>query len=178
LIFTDESGFLLAPLRRTTLAPRGQTPVLAHRATHRQKVSVVAALWQTARREEPRLHYGIYPDAHLNAEDYAEFLQELVRRLRGQPAMVLHDEGGLHGGLALEEVREDQPLMGLEFLPPYAPELNPVEALWNHLKCDVLANFAPQDAAHLAHVLQEQLLRVQADHARLRTFFAATPLNW
>jgi hypothetical protein len=43
LIFSDESGFLLAPLTRATQAPRGRTPLLIQRAAHRQKVSAVAA---------------------------------------------------------------------------------------------------------------------------------------
>jgi hypothetical protein len=38
LAFTDESGFLMLPLLRRTLAPRGHTPVLRHKASHRDKV--------------------------------------------------------------------------------------------------------------------------------------------
>jgi hypothetical protein len=63
-------------------------------------------------------------------------------------------------------------------MPAYAPELNPVEALWNHLKCDVLANFAPMDILHLARVLNLALLPLNDDQARLQTFLTASPLKW
>ena len=35
----------------------------------------------------------------------------------------------------------------LEFLPPYAPELNPVEYLWAHWKQREMPNFCPKDKA-------------------------------
>lgn len=37
----------------------------------------------------------------------------------------------------------------IEYLPACAPELNPVEAMWNHTKYRDLANFIPHDAEHL-----------------------------
>jgi len=45
LVLIDESGLLLAPLVRRTLARRGQRPVLKQRARQRDKVSVAGALW-------------------------------------------------------------------------------------------------------------------------------------
>ena len=58
--FTDESGFLLAPLLRRTLAPRGRTAVLLHRARQRDRVSVAAALTLSPRRGRLGLHYQTY----------------------------------------------------------------------------------------------------------------------
>jgi transposase len=66
----------------------------------------------------------------------------------------------------------------LEFLPPYTPDLNPVEAIWNHLKDDKLANLAPIDVLHLATVLNLNLLPLYEDQARLQTFLATSPLQW
>jgi hypothetical protein len=56
LALIDESGLLMAPLVRRTLAPRGQTPSLLQRGAHRKKVSVAAALWLSPRRD----HLGLY----------------------------------------------------------------------------------------------------------------------
>lgn len=58
--------------------------------------------------------------------------------------------GSIHKGdpfRDLEEVFAGRLI--LERLPPYAPELNPVEFVWNWLKCSRLNNFAPRDAAQL-----------------------------
>jgi transposase len=168
----------MTPTVRTTQAPMGQTPVLPHRTARREKVSVAASLWQTPQ-GQVRLHHWSYPNTYLNAEEYAEYLRDLLQeRFRGQPVTLLHDEGNLHRGEPIEEVLEDFPLVRLEFMPTYAPELNPVEAVWNHLKRDKLANFAPQDVHHLNNVLMDALLPLHCDQARLRTFLAATPLRW
>ena len=82
-------------------------------------------------------------DTYLTAEDYADYLRELLReRLHHRPVIMLHDQGGMHLGEPLEELAEDHPLLQVEPLPPYAPELNPVEAVWNYVKYNELANFA------------------------------------
>lgn len=164
---------------RTTLARRGQTPVLAQRASHRDKVSVAASLWKTPGRGQVRLHYQIYPDAYLTAEEYAGYLRELLEgRLRGRPIIAMQDRGNMHRGEPLEELLEDLPLLRVESLPAYAPELNPVEALWNHVKYDALANLAPQNVTGLSSVLNQKLWSLHRDQARLNTFLAASPLQW
>ena len=153
--------------------------MLAQRAAHRDKVSVAASLWKTPGCGQVRLHYRIYPNAYLTAEDYADYLCEFLQgRLRGQPVIVLQDQGNMHRGEPLEELLEDQPLLQVEPLPAYAPELNPVEALWNHVKYDELANFAPQDVPDLSTVLNRTLGSLHRDQARLNTFLAASPLRW
>ena len=53
LVFTDESGLLMAPLIRTSLAPAGHRPVLRHQVKHRQKVSIAAALCRSPERGPP-----------------------------------------------------------------------------------------------------------------------------
>ncbi len=45
----------------------------------------------------------------------------------------------------------------VEWLPAYAPELNPVEQIWNYGKYSQLANFIPDDINHLASVLDVSL---------------------
>lgn len=179
-MFTDESGLLMAPLRRTTLAPRGHTPALPVRGRHREKVSVAAALWKTPGRGLARVHYRTYPNGHVGAGSYAEFLEELLeRRLPRGPAVVVHDGGTTHRGEPVESLADDfDRLLGLHLLPPYAPMLNPVEQLWDWLKYDELPNFAPEDVPHLDAAINDRLFGLHHDQPRLRTFLASTPLRW
>lgn len=171
---------MMAPLLRTTLAPCGCTPRLEQRGTHRRdKVSVAAALWKT-----PcglvRLAYRTYPNQFVDAERYAQFLADVLAcRLRRSAVLVVHDRGNMHGGEALESLLADvDRLVGFEPLPPYAPELDPVEELWNWLKYDELPNFAPRDIRHLDRVVNRKLYALHWDQPRLRTFIANSPLNW
>ena len=169
----------MAPLLRTTLAPRGRTPVLEQRASHRDKVSVAAALWRTPC-GQVRLAYRTYPDRFVNNECYAEFLADVLSyRLRRAPVIVVHDRGNMHRGDPVEDLLADfTRLVGFAPLPPYAPELDPVEELWNWLKYDELPNFAPRDVAHLDRVINGKLDALHRDQPRLRTFLANSPLKW
>jgi putative transposase len=169
----------MAPLLRTTLAERGHTPRIEQRASHRDKVSVAAALWTT-----PcglvRLAYRTYPGQFVNNDRYAGFLEDVLAcRLRRVPVIVLHDRGTMHRGEPVDGLLSDvDRLVGFEPLPAYAPELNPVEELWGWLKYDELANFAPLDVPHLNRVINRTLYPLHWDQPRLRTFLANSPLRW
>jgi len=169
----------MAPLLRTTLAARGDTPRIEQRASQRDKVSVAAALWKTPG-GLVRLAHRTYPDQYVNNERYALFLEDLLtERLRRVPVVVLHDRGNMHRGEPVDALDGDVDwLVGMEFLPPYAPELDPVEELWNWLKYDELPNFAPRDVTHLDRVVNQKLFEVHRDQPRLRTFLANSPLRW
>ena len=180
-LFTDETGLLMAPLLRTTLAERGHTPRIELRARQRDKVSVVAALWKTPGPAGLiRLAFRTYPDQFINNQRYAQFLEDVMAcRLRTTRVIVIHDRGGMHKGDPVEELlTEINRLSGFEFLPPYAPELNPVEEVWNWLKYDELSNFAPTDVEQLDRVINAKLYALNRDQPRLRTFLAFSPLKW
>src|SRR5665213_2278871 len=83
--FTDDSGFLLMPLVCRTLARRGQTPRLVHRARHRDKVSVAAALTVSPSRGHIGLHYQTFPNGYVTAEIYAQFVRRSVLRQQRGP---------------------------------------------------------------------------------------------
>jgi transposase len=61
-------------------------------------------------------------------------------------------------------------------LPPYAPELNPVEILWAYLKSNPLANFAAPDTPELARVATRHVQRLRRHPELLRSFLDAPPL--
>ena len=65
----------------------------------------------------------------------------------------------------------------VEWLPAYAPDLNPVELVWNHVKYADRANFIPNDIKHLSqkvdHSIREtgkngHLIRSFCEHAKLK----------
>jgi transposase len=61
-------------------------------------------------------------------------------------------------------------------LPPYAPELNPVEFLWGWLKYSRLNNFAPRDALQLDDRIAAELAAIQNDQALFLSFVQASGL--
>jgi putative transposase len=177
--FTDESGFLLLPLIRRTLAPRGHAAPLRHRARHRDKMSVAAALTLSPAQGHVSLYYHTYPNGYVNVDVYAQFLRDLLRQVH-TPLVLVHDRGNMHRGdpmrQLLHDFRDDR--LDLNLLPPYAPELNPVEHLWNFTKDKELSNFTPHTVGELNTTATSVFERIRHDQPRLRSFFRAVPLSW
>lgn len=164
----------MSPLVRRTLAPRGKTPILKAKAK-REKVSVTAALTISPRRHRLGLYWQTYPQSFVNSERAADFLRALMRRLRGA-VIVVWDGGPMHKGEPIAQVLHDFPRLSLERLPPYAPELNPIEYLWSHLKYGRMANFAPDDVFQLNAVLRQNLGQAAQSPHMLRSFLNASGL--
>src|SRR5215470_14132913 len=61
-------------------------------------------------------------------------------------------------------------------LPPYAPELNPVEPLWSHLKRS-LAHLAKRNLGQLTALVKTRLKRMQYRPSLLEGFLASTGLD-
>ena len=166
------------PLVRTTLAPRGRTPTLGHRARHRDKVSVAGALTLSPGRGRIGLHCLTCPGAHVDGYVYSLFLRRvLLRAVRG-PVVLLHDRGQMHRGPDVAAVLAEHPRLTVEPLPAYAPELNPVEGVWNLSKDKDLANFVPQDLPQLHDAVCDCLREVRHDQRRLLSCYLATELSW
>ncbi|EMM71818.1 DDE family endonuclease domain protein [Leptospira weilii str. 2006001855] len=48
-----------------------------------------------------------------------------------------------------EFLKENEKRLRVEFLPPYAPELNPQEYIWCRWKKNYMANFCPENLSQL-----------------------------
>ncbi len=176
MVLIDESGLLLAPLVRRTLAPAGCTPILRQKASHRDKTSLSAALCLSPVRRKLSLRFRTYPKQYVNSQRTAEFLRGVLRQVRGR-VIVLWDRGNMHKGEPIRQLLKQFPRLELQWLPPYAPQLNPVEQLWNHLKCHCLANFAASDVYDLDRAARKRLHYVKRRPHRLQSFLAAAELT-
>lgn len=165
----------MSPLVRRTLAPCGKTPVLRPKNKHREKVSVVAALTISPQRHQLGLYWRTYPRQYVNNQREAEFLRYLLQHLRGA-VIVVWDGGSMHKGGPIDQVLADFPRLTLERLPPYAPEINPVEYLWNHLKYGKMPNLVPDDVFQLDTVVNHHLHVARKSSQRLRGFLRLSRL--
>jgi transposase len=132
IVFIDESGLSTRPHRVRTWAPRGQTPLL-HESFSWDKLSVIAGLTLY------RFYFRIY-EGSIRGPQAAEFLQALLRHIPGK-LLVVWDGAAIHRSKPVKEaLARSRGRLWLERLPAYAPELNPVEYLWAHLKEHQIAN--------------------------------------
>jgi len=175
LVFLDESGLLMMPLVRRTWAPRGQTPVLRQRTNSYRKVSAIAVLVVSPRRDRVRLLFRLHPDANINGASVLSFLQYLGRHVRG-PIRLLWDRFQAHRARIVQSYIARKKTWRSEFLPPYAPELNPTENVWNYLKTNSMANEAIFDLDMLTTAARRHGRALQRRERLLRSFLKHTSL--
>jgi transposase len=79
--------------------------------------------------------------------------------------------------LVWDFVREQHGCIWLEFLPAYAPELNPVEYLWGYLKQHELPNFCPKNFGELSHNGRQALRRMRRRPTLVMAFWEQAELS-
>lgn len=166
----------MAPVVRRTWAPRGHTPLLTQRTRSHRKVSAIAALTLAPRRRRVGLYFTLYPDANITTVEVLRFLRHLRRQLQ-RPLVVVWDRLGAHHSAAVRRHLARVHHLHLEFLPPYAPDLNPVELLWSHVKTNALANYAPAEVADLHRTTRRALHQLRRRYPLLRALLAGPPLS-
>ncbi len=164
LVFIDESGFLLIPSVCKTWSPIGQTPIFHHRYRH-DRISAISGIAVSPKRFHCTLYCQLYED-NIQGEEVAVFLRHLLRQIPGH-LIVLLDNGTPHRGDCVEELLSRASRLHLEPFPPYAPELNPDEGVWNHLK-KTLANGRPDTQAELMDVLSDEICKLASSQPLLR----------
>jgi transposase len=144
--------------------------------SHHQKVSIIAALCVAPERDRVHLYFRLHPNANVNAERVADFLHLLNRQL-GAPVLLLWDRLNAHRARRVADVLASLPRLNTEHLPPYAPELNPVENVWSYLKRNPMANLALYDVTELAACARSHGRSVQRREHLLRSFIRHCPLS-
>ena len=143
ILFVDEAGFYPLPFVARTYAPCGQTPVLRAPLTH-DHLSVISAVTP-----QGQLFTHIQ-DRSIRGPDVVAFLRQLLRQVRGT-LLVIWDGAPIHRGHAVRDFLAAGAARRLHLvaLPAYAPDLNPDEGVWNHLKRVELRNRCCQDLDEL-----------------------------
>ena len=153
IVFVDESGLSTRPTRVRTWAPRGQTPVLQE-TFNWKSLSIIGglALW--------RFYFQIHAGS-IRSPQVVEFLEHLQRHLPGK-LLILWDGAPIHRSrLVKDYVSSTRRRLVIERLPAYAPELNPVEYMWGHLKTHEIANLVVTQAWELSLEATAALRRIR-----------------
>jgi hypothetical protein len=179
LCFEDESGQGLRPPKGRTWGRRGHTPVVKVTGAHNTRISL-AALIATKPCCRPRLIYRTHHGGRtarkgFTEADYACLLDAAHQQLGG-PIVLVWDNLNTHTSRAMSELIAARLWLTVCQLPAYAPELNPVEAVWSHLKRS-LANLAKRNLSQLAALIKTRLKRMQYRPALIDGFLASTGLD-
>lgn len=161
----------LQPMVRRTWSRVGQTPLIKH--WHRgEKLSMLSALAVTPQRRRLALFWDIQQNAY-KTWDFVRLVRDLQCQI-GRPVLLIWDR--LPGHRAAARFLECRNI-AVEYLPAYAPELNPVEWVWSQAKHAELANWVPDDTEELEEKLHDTLAELNQEQKLLRSFFAGADLS-
>jgi transposase len=169
LVFVDESGIQTTPNVRRSWAAEGTRPVLRCLGS-REKLSVISGV---------TLEGELYFEVHrhdMTGTEVIWFLEQLMEEIPGR-VVVLWDNGGIHRCVEVATfVWLNRRRLELRRFPPYAPELNPDEGIWDVLKNDRLANYCPRSVEELEQAVTVELRALRASRDRVQAAIQQTEL--
>lgn len=175
LVLIDETGLFLNPLVRRTWSAIGQTPVLDTDGGQRDNGSVIGGLSVSPNRQRLGFYFATEPNGCFTAIKVIEFLRDLLKHRRGN-VLVVWDNGSNHKGPVVREYLKRNRRLRLELLPPWAPDHNPVEAVWSWLKYGELANYTPEDIPELDDAVGDRLIELKFDPELLKALWNRSKL--
>ena len=114
----------------------------------------------------------------LNAELFIELLKKMMRH-RKRPVHLVVDSLPAHKkALVKDYVQSTMGRLTLHFLPGYAPDLNPDELVWSHVKRTGTARRPLQQGEKLQERIAAELLAVQRNRPLVRSFFRAPSVSY
>ena len=166
LFVLDEAGVRSDVALARTWAPKGQTPVVPT-SGQRQAVNAISAV-------NPRgaFWYDVFT-GRLNATRFVECLRGFLRRRRA-PVCLVVDRHPAHTAKAVARfIQEQAGRIEMYFLPGYAPDLNPDEFVWNHVKKNGVAKKPLKKNESLRARVDADLSAIKKRPRLVRSFFQA-----
>ena len=164
IFFWDESGFRADSVHGRTWAPCGETPVVK-RPGERQSMSAASAV-----NSKGAFWFATY-EGGLSGELFVTLLKKLMFNRRKAVHLVVDGLPAHKKAIVKEYVASTQGKLTLHFLPGYAPDLNPDELVWSHVKRTGVARSPLRKGEKLGPRIHEQLAQIGRNPKLVRSFF-------
>lgn len=162
--FWDESGFRADTVHGKTWALKGHTPVI-ERPGQRQSISAASAVTSSG-----AFWYCTY-ESGLTAALFVTLLKKMMRGRRKPIHLVLDGLPAHKTMLVKDYVASTNGRLTLHFLPGYAPDLNPDELVWSHIKRTGVARAPLRKGEKLAEKIDAQLAEIKRLPELVKSFF-------
>jgi len=144
---------------RRTWAPKGQPAVFKEHFNWKRLSALGAIAWRPGE-AKTRLLLSPRPGS-ITTPQVVGFLRHLRRHVAG-PVVLVWDRLGAHRSKVTQaHLTAQARWLKVEYLPAYAPELNPLECLWATFKGKEVANYSPDRIPELDHRLRCSVRRVR-----------------
>lgn len=164
VFFEDESGVRSDFHAGTTWAPKGETPII--RVTgQRFSLNMISAI-----SPKGALRFMVVKGG-VGAKVFLTFLKRLIHGRRRPVYMIVDGHPAHKAKIVKQFVESTQGKLKLFFLPPYSPELNPDELVWNDVKNNGVGRSVIAKPRDLHRAVVGRLRFLQKSPDRIRSFF-------
>lgn len=169
--FSDEAGVRSDFHSGTTWAPKGQTPIV-EATGQRYSMNIISAI---SPRGDMRF---MTVDGRMNAGKFIEFLKRLLHNAKRPVFLIVDGHPSHRARKVFDFIRSTNGMLRLFFLPPYSPELNPDELVWNHLKNHGVGKRVVRSRDELKRVVIGHLRFLQKTPDLIRAFFRESNVSY
>lgn len=164
IYFEDEAGFHETASYGKTWAPKGKTPIIKSTGA-RVKVNCISAI-----SSKGKLHFMVF-DSNFNQGVFITFLKQLMFNQKKKITLIV-DGHNSHTTKAVKEyVASTKGKLKIYLLPPYSPELNPDELVWNNAKQKTAKKKYNRAGSSFKEMVKQILTDIQRNASLLKSFF-------
>lgn len=163
IFFADEAGIRSDHHAGTTWAPKGKTPVVEATGA-RFSLNMISAVNALG-------HFRFMTvESTVTATVFRDFLKRLITGVDRKIILIVDGHPTHKAKMVTKFVEDHSKDLELVFLPPYAPELNPDELVWGHLKSR-FGRSTIATKAELKGLVEKILFRIQKLPHLVASFF-------
>lgn len=164
IYFGDEAGVRSDYHSGTSWAPKGKTPVVRTTGA-RHSLNLVSAI-----SAQGKMRF-MTVKGKLTAESFIGFLERLLKN-QDKPVFLIVDGHPVHRSSRVKTfVESTEGKLKLFYLPPYSPELNPDEQVWNQLKNHRIGKMVLKSLEDMQDKVHSAMRSIQRSPALIRSFF-------
>ena len=164
LYFEDESTLSLTAVLGKTWAPRGKTPT----QTVSGKRGGISAL--SAISKQGSLLFTLH-EKRIASDEIIQFLNQLLLHHKNRHVVVVMDQAPPHTSKKTRNYIAKQKRLHVFYLPPYSPDWNPDEQVWNHLKHQELKGHQAKTKEELKQLAEIKLTNIANNPQTLKGIF-------
>jgi len=163
IYFEDEAGFKSTDHKGKTWAKKGKTPIVRVTGTHSSINSISAVS------NKGVLRFMMYKGT-FDSELFIDFLKRLMAGHKKKITVIADNHSSHKSAKVKAFLASTKGNLKIYYLPPYSPELNPDEQVWNNAKTDI-AKKLTKKVSGIKEIVQSTMHSIQKDVTLVKSFF-------
>ncbi len=163
IYFEDEAGFKSTDHKGKTWAKKGETPIVRVTGA-RSSINSISAV-----NNKGALRFMLYKGS-FNSELFIEFLKRLMTGHNKKITIITDGHSSHKSGKVKEFIKSTKGKLKIYYLPPYSPELNPDEQVWNNAKTDIAKKLTKR-LVGIKDIVKSTMHAIQKNTELVKSFF-------